>query len=81
MKFVNDKAGCHPLEKVCGPGRYYWCRCGKTAMPPFCDGAHTGSDITPLAFTVDKTKPIAICNCGLTARPPFCDHAHEGDED
>jgi len=79
MLFQNDTSASHPLERVLGPGKYYWCRCGKTAMPPFCDGAHTGTGIEPLAFTIDKSHAVSICNCGLTSRPPYCDGQHEED--
>jgi CDGSH-type Zn-finger protein len=76
MRFQNDKSAFHPLERVLQPGTYYWCRCGKTAMPPYCDGKHVGSDVTPLQFRITTPKGCAICNCGLTATPPYCDGAH-----
>jgi CDGSH-type Zn-finger protein len=54
----------------------YICRCGKTKTPPFCDGSHGESGVTPLAHTPDKDGPIYVCGCGKTGNNPFCDGAH-----
>jgi CDGSH-type Zn-finger protein len=77
MRFVNDPGTSHPLVLELAPGTYNWCQCGQTKTPPFCDGSHAGSGITPLAFTVEETKTVAVCSCGLTADPPFCDGSHK----
>jgi len=29
----------------------YWCSCGRSQNQPFCDGSHSGTDFTPVAFT------------------------------
>jgi len=76
MRFENDKAETHPLVTELDAGTYSWCRCGRTQTPPYCDGAHEGSGITPLEFEIEAHQSAAICNCGLTANPPFCDGAH-----
>lgn len=76
MRFENDEAGSHPLVTELGIGTYYWCRCGKTKTPPYCDGSHQGSGVTPLEFTVEEAQTAAICNCGLTSNPPYCDGSH-----
>jgi CDGSH-type Zn-finger protein len=62
---------------------YYWCTCGKSATPPFCDGTHQCTDMAPVAFTAEKDETITvcdrfyICNCGKTKTPPYCDCSHK----
>ncbi len=58
------------------PGTYYWCTCGLSANQPFCNGAHKGSEFTPLAFELTESKRVALCQCKHTGNSPFCDGAH-----
>ena len=58
-------------------GTYYWCQCGRSRDQPFCDGAHQGTGIEPVEFTVDETKEVALCMCKQTKTPPFCDGTHQ----
>lgn len=58
-------------------GTYYWCRCGQSKAQPFCDGSHAGTNFSPLAFTLDEKKRVALCACKHTEKSPFCDGAHK----
>ena len=76
MRYVNDDAKGHPLVTELGTGTDYWSQCGKTKTVPYCDGSHTGSGVTPLAFEIKEPSTSAICNCGLSTNPPYCSGAH-----
>jgi len=65
-----------PVVTTLEPGKYFWCACGRSQNSPFCDGAHQGTGIVPVAFEVTEAKPVALCLCKHTANPPFCDGAH-----
>lgn len=58
------------------PGTYHWCRCGRSEKQPFCDGAHKGTDFTPLRVVLEEPKRIAFCQCKHTANEPRCDGSH-----
>lgn len=76
MRFENAESVEKPAVGVLPKGTYSWCQCGKTKTPPYCDGSHVGSEITPLAFESDGVTSIAVCTCGLTGNPPYCDGSH-----
>jgi CDGSH iron-sulfur domain-containing protein 3 len=56
---------------------YYWCSCGRSAKQPFCDGAHKGTGLTPMAYTADKAGKVWFCGCKASAKSPLCDGAHK----
>jgi CDGSH-type Zn-finger protein len=62
-----------PVVLELEPGTYYWCSCGQSQTQPFCNGAHKGTDFTPLAFEVTENKKVVLCHCKLTGNPPYCD--------
>jgi CDGSH-type Zn-finger protein len=76
MRFENAVELDKPATVTLEAGTYYWCQCGKTNTPPYCDGSHAGSGIEPLEFTADGKTSMSLCMCGLTKDPPNCDGSH-----
>lgn len=65
-----------PVSVNLEPGTYYYCRCGRSAKQPFCDGAHAGTSFVPKKFVVEDRQSVYLCNCKHTANAPFCDGTH-----
>jgi CDGSH-type Zn-finger protein len=69
-------ADTKPVVMALEAGTYYWCTCGQSTNQPFCNGAHQGTEFTPLAFTLEEKKQVALCACKYTQNAPFCDGSH-----
>ena len=69
--------GNGPIEKELEAGTYYWCSCGKSSTPPFCDGSHKATPNMPVTFELTETKKVWLCNCGKTKTAPYCDGCHK----
>jgi CDGSH-type Zn-finger protein len=65
----------YPVEVEAGKS-YYWCRCGRSATQPFCDGSHKGTPFTPVAYTPEKSGKAYFCGCKASAKSPLCDGTH-----
>lgn len=70
-------AGKEPLAIAVEEGKtYFWCACGQSANQPFCDGAHKGTEFTPLPYKAEKSRKVFFCACKQTGNAPMCDGTH-----
>lgn len=72
-------AGKTPIKFTIEAGKKYaWCSCGESKNQPFCDGAHKGSEFSPVVFEATETKDVHFCTCKLTDREMgLCNGAHK----
>jgi CDGSH-type Zn-finger protein len=68
-----------PISVTLEKGRKYaWCACGRSENQPFCDGAHSATDLKPVVFTAEADEEVYLCCCKQTKDRPFCDGTHNG---
>jgi CDGSH iron-sulfur domain-containing protein 3 len=70
-------AAKHSVKLETEPGTYWWCRCGRAAPQPFCDGSHAGTGFAPLEVTITERGLVSWCACKRSARDHLCDGAHK----
>ncbi|MCC5791630.1 MAG: CDGSH iron-sulfur domain-containing protein [Legionellaceae bacterium] len=70
-----DKPKRFPIAHAVEAGQlYYWCSCGETASPPFCDGDDCGDK--KITYRACYSETLLFCTCTETAEPPLCDGSH-----
>ncbi|MGE0120766.1 MAG: CDGSH iron-sulfur domain-containing protein [Dongiaceae bacterium] len=66
----------YPVDVEAGK-TYWWCRCGRSANQPFCDGSHAAFGLSPLEYTATATAKVWFCGCKATKKQPLCDGTHK----
>ena len=66
-----------PYETEVRAGQSYaWCRCGLSKKQPFCDGAHTTTNLKPIVWRAEKDSTAYLCGCKQSQNKPYCDGSH-----
>ncbi|WP_338288484.1 CDGSH iron-sulfur domain-containing protein [Luteolibacter sp. LG18] len=61
-----------PFELEVEAGVHWWCACGRSSFPPFCDGSHKGTGMQPVKFEVGQRTTVRWCKCPQTGRALRC---------
>lgn len=73
---IIAQKGPYKVEVEAGR-KYMWCACGRSKKQPFCDGSHSGTGITPIAYRAEEAKAVWFCGCKASAKKPLCDGTHK----
>jgi CDGSH-type Zn-finger protein len=74
---MSDHKKNKPAVLELEAGKYFYCTCGLSDKQPFCNGAHKGTNFTPMAFELKEKTKVALCQCKETNNPPYCDGSHK----
>lgn len=72
----TERKATGPFVKVERPGTRAICSCGRSALSPYCDGAHFGTRHEPVMVDIEEEGEVAWCRCRRSAKFPFCDGSH-----
>ncbi len=65
-----------PMTLELDAGDYWFCTCGNSTSQPLCDGSHKGTAFTPLKFTIEEKRRVALCACKHSKEGHLCDGTH-----
>lgn len=75
----HKQSGPYIFQAAAGV-KYAYCRCGKSARYPMCDGAHRaigdGTEVTPIKVIPEESTTFVWCACGKSEKQPDCDGHH-----
>ena len=72
---IAAQKGAYKMQLDAGKA-YWWCACGKSAQPPFCNGSHKATTCAPMTFKAAETSIVSFCGCKGSAKTPRCDGSH-----
>lgn len=73
---VVAKNGSYAVAVEAGK-TYMWCSCGRSRNQPFCDGSHSGTSFSPIAYEAKESKNVGFCGCKHSGNAPLCDGSHK----